>query len=150
MGWSGEGQASAPLGGRLKAKWEWAAVLGQVEVYGWKTLDVRCRSRPAACACVCARARKSVISVFVLQLFPRLQCSCFWFELLLLYLCCYFSAAAAVAAAAVVAARSVLVLHFAATLMLLLLALQLLCFCIMVQLCLRRFFSAAAVFCLYV
>jgi hypothetical protein len=35
-------QAGANLGERLKAGWEWAVVLGQVEVYGWTTLDMRC------------------------------------------------------------------------------------------------------------
>ncbi len=40
-------QAGKPLGERVKAAWEWAAVLGQVEVYGWTRLDIRC----------CARAR---------------------------------------------------------------------------------------------
>lgn len=29
------------LAERLKAAWEWAAVLGQVEVYGWQRLDMR-------------------------------------------------------------------------------------------------------------
>jgi hypothetical protein len=37
-------QTGAPLGERLKSAWEWAAVLGQVEVYGrsWRKLDIRC------------------------------------------------------------------------------------------------------------
>ncbi len=39
-------QAGA-LGKRLKAAWEWAAVVGQVEVYGWTRLDVRCRPERA-------------------------------------------------------------------------------------------------------
>ena len=34
-------QTGVQLGGRLKAAWEWAAVLGQVEVYGWQKLDIR-------------------------------------------------------------------------------------------------------------
>ncbi len=34
-------QIGAVLGQRLKEAWEWSAVLGQVEVYGWRTLDVR-------------------------------------------------------------------------------------------------------------
>ncbi len=37
LGW----QSGVALGQRVKA-WEWAAVLGQVEVYGWDKLDVRC------------------------------------------------------------------------------------------------------------
>ncbi len=35
------GQAGVALGERLKAVWEWAAVLGQVEVYGWETVELR-------------------------------------------------------------------------------------------------------------
>jgi hypothetical protein len=34
-------QTGVKLGVRLKASWEWAAVMGQVEVYGWQTFDVR-------------------------------------------------------------------------------------------------------------
>ena len=30
------------LGERFKAAWELAAVMGQVQVYGWQTLIVRC------------------------------------------------------------------------------------------------------------
>jgi hypothetical protein len=37
------------LGERLKEAWEWAAVMGQVELYGWKTLNMRCPlAHPAA------------------------------------------------------------------------------------------------------
>ncbi len=35
-------QTGVALGERLKVAWEWAAVLGQVEIYGWQTLDIRC------------------------------------------------------------------------------------------------------------
>ncbi len=35
-------QAGVDLGVWVKAEWEWAAVLGQVEVHGWTKLDVRC------------------------------------------------------------------------------------------------------------
>ena len=34
-------QTGVKLGVRLKAAWEWAALMGQVEVYGWQTFDVR-------------------------------------------------------------------------------------------------------------
>ena len=39
-------QTGAALGGRLKAAWEWGAVLGQVEFYGWNTLDIWYRPAP--------------------------------------------------------------------------------------------------------
>jgi hypothetical protein len=32
------------LGQRFNAAWELAAVMGQVEVFGWQTLNVRCSS----------------------------------------------------------------------------------------------------------
>jgi hypothetical protein len=35
------GQVGVTLGERLKSAWEWAAVLGQVEVYGWDKVDLR-------------------------------------------------------------------------------------------------------------
>jgi hypothetical protein len=37
----GTRQTGTALGHRLKAAWEWAAVLGQVEVFGWAGLDLR-------------------------------------------------------------------------------------------------------------
>ena len=40
-GLGGTGQSGVGLGQRLKTAWEWAAVLGQVEVYGWQRLDLR-------------------------------------------------------------------------------------------------------------
>ena len=45
-------QAGAQLGERLKAGWEWAAVLGQVEVHGWTKLDVRCCSSEGGERCL--------------------------------------------------------------------------------------------------
>ncbi len=39
-------QTGMALGERLKAAWKWAAVLGQVEVYGWQKLNVRCAPIP--------------------------------------------------------------------------------------------------------
>ncbi len=39
--WACTRQTGIKLGVRLKAAWEWAAVMGQVEVYGWQTFDVR-------------------------------------------------------------------------------------------------------------
>ncbi len=42
----GANDAAADLGEQLKVAWEWMAVLGQVEVYGWKELDVRCCAYP--------------------------------------------------------------------------------------------------------
>ncbi len=41
-------QTGVALGQRLKAAWEWAAVMGQLEIYGWQTLDIRCLSPPHA------------------------------------------------------------------------------------------------------
>ena len=38
-------QTGVALGERLKAAWEWAAVMGQLEIYGWQTLDIRCLTR---------------------------------------------------------------------------------------------------------
>jgi hypothetical protein len=38
----------AELGERLKTRWEWAAVLGQVEIFAWDTLNLR-SARPPAC-----------------------------------------------------------------------------------------------------
>jgi hypothetical protein len=36
-------QTDVGLGKRFKAAaWKWAAVLGQVEVYGWQKLNMRC------------------------------------------------------------------------------------------------------------
>ena len=40
-GVGGTRQSGVALGQRLKTAWEWAAVLGQVEVYGWQRLDLR-------------------------------------------------------------------------------------------------------------
>ena len=40
-GLGGTRQSGVALGQRLKTAWEWAAVLGQVEVYGWQRLDLR-------------------------------------------------------------------------------------------------------------
>ena len=42
MGGGATRQAGVALGERVKAGWEYAAVLGQVEVYGWSRLDARC------------------------------------------------------------------------------------------------------------
>jgi hypothetical protein len=59
------GQAGAALGQRIKAKWEWMAVLGQAEVYGWTRIDARCRSNPiyARARIFCATA--ALVLVFV-------------------------------------------------------------------------------------
>jgi len=35
-----DSKTGVALGKRLKAAWEWAALLGQVEVYGWRSLDI--------------------------------------------------------------------------------------------------------------
>ncbi len=40
-------QTKAELGGRLKARWEWAAVLGQVGVFAWAALNLRSARPPA-------------------------------------------------------------------------------------------------------
>jgi hypothetical protein len=34
-------QVGAALGGRLKSAWEWAAVVGQAELFGWTAIDIR-------------------------------------------------------------------------------------------------------------
>ena len=39
------GQAGVALGERFKAAWEWVAVLGQVELYGWDKVDLRFEMR---------------------------------------------------------------------------------------------------------
>jgi hypothetical protein len=42
----GHWQTGVPLGERLKEAWEWAAVMGQVELYGWQKLDMWCCPSP--------------------------------------------------------------------------------------------------------
>jgi hypothetical protein len=38
-------QAGEQLWKRVKTGWEWAAVLAQVEIYGWTRLNMRCCAR---------------------------------------------------------------------------------------------------------
>ncbi len=72
------GQAGADLGERLKAEWEWAAVLGQVEVYGWTSLNILCHPRgpdepichAAAAHCLCYVCGGGAAAVIVLLLSP--------------------------------------------------------------------------------
>ncbi len=47
-------QTGEALGQRLKTAWEWAAVIGQVEVYGWQKLDVRCCHKLAIHCILCS------------------------------------------------------------------------------------------------